>query len=445
MHDPRDEINKLTKGGPTFLKLGSRSISHRLTKDEQTKFEIALKNGYLVNGSNQRINLKNSFIDYKKAEELEPIILEDNIDFPSNYDLIIKRIEKINPIEYSKTRNFLRGEVTKLSPYITRGVITLKQIWDHIINKFPNIDIESQIFKELAWREYFLRVRENLDFNIFKSLNIDSNENYYQTLPSSIINYDTGINILDKEIEKLMQKGYIHNHSRMWIASIIANISKTNWKIGADWMYYHLLDGELSSNYLSWQWVAGSSRNKKYYVNQDNINLFSNTLQKNTFLDYTYEELPLLNIPVQFNERILLKFKNQVNQISSMEYDKQKKTLLYSAWNLDPKWYSNNNFFQRILLLEPSHFNLYPVSGKVLSFIIKLAKEIKGLKIVIKEYKNLDINSALLITKLNLNTKHWKAAQVDKSEYLFPETNKYYKSFFEYWKNCLKENILFKN
>ena len=71
----------------------------------------------------------------------------------------------------------------------------------------------------------------------------------------------------------------------MYIASIVCNIAKSHWKLPSKWFYYYLLDGDLASNNLSWQWVCGANSSKKYYANQENINKFCFTKQKNTFLD----------------------------------------------------------------------------------------------------------------------------------------------------------------
>ena len=86
----------------------------------------------------------------------------------------------------------------------------------------------------------------------------------------------------------------------MYIASLVTNIAKTAWLKPAKWMYYHLLDGDWGSNALSWQWVAGTNSNRKYYMNQDNINKYTKTNQKNTIIDTSYDSIINLNQPELF-------------------------------------------------------------------------------------------------------------------------------------------------
>ena len=92
---------------------------------------------------------------------------------------------------------------------------------------------------------------------------------------------------------------------RMYIASVCCNISNSHWLHPSKWMYYNLLDGDLASNNLSWQWVAGSFSNKKYYANQENINKFFQSSQKNTFLDIDYSEFKNLTIPIYYKHQLL--------------------------------------------------------------------------------------------------------------------------------------------
>jgi deoxyribodipyrimidine photo-lyase len=63
----------------------------------------------------------------------------------------------------------------------------------------------------------------------------------------------------------------LHNHARMWLASYVVHVRQVHWRAGADWLYGHLLDGDLASNHLSWQWVAGTGSRKPYLFNADNV------------------------------------------------------------------------------------------------------------------------------------------------------------------------------
>ena len=99
---------------------------------------------------------------------------------------------------------------------------------------------------------------------------MDENQ-YITNIPYEIKHAETGISAIDKIISSLYKTGYIHNHARLWLASFMVHIYKISWKSGASWMYSHLLDGDLASNFLSWQWVAGTFSSKPYLFNSANM------------------------------------------------------------------------------------------------------------------------------------------------------------------------------
>ena len=102
----------------------------------------------------------------------------------------------------------------------------------------------------------------------------------------------------------------MHNHLRMYVASIVCNVAQSHWINPARWMYYYLLDADWASNSLSWQWVAGSNSNKKYFANQDNINKYCLTTQKGTFLDLDYQKISKIRNSRIAEEFTILQFKN---------------------------------------------------------------------------------------------------------------------------------------
>ena len=81
----------------------------------------------------------------------------------------------------------------------------------------------------------------------------------------------TGLSVIDKTVHTLYETGYLHNHARMWLASYVVHLRKIHWRVGADWLYAHLLDGDLASNHLSWQWVAATFSSKPYLFNAENV------------------------------------------------------------------------------------------------------------------------------------------------------------------------------
>ena len=165
----------------------------------------------------------------------------------TNYDRILNKILELKPKKYSKNRNYIDGSVSRLSPYISRGVISTKQIFTYLYKNYKFYECEKFI-QELLWREYWQIVwnHKNIDTEVKTSQADVLNKKF----PSCILNAQTGINAIDSAIRDLYEFGYIHNHLRMYIASITTNIAKTHWKIPAKWMYYHLLDARIFNCYL---------------------------------------------------------------------------------------------------------------------------------------------------------------------------------------------------
>ena len=94
---------------------------------------------------------------------------------------------------------------------------------------------------------------------------------YTPDLPADIRQARTGVPAIDTAVRTLYATGTLHNHARMWLASYVVHLRKVHWRAGADWMVAHLLDGDLASNHLSWQWVAGTGSSKPYLFNADNV------------------------------------------------------------------------------------------------------------------------------------------------------------------------------
>jgi len=122
-------------------------------------------------------------------------------------------------------------------------------------------------------------------------------------LPQAIVLANTGIHVLDEGLRTVQTTGWMHNHMRMWVAGTTCNVAHTHWKLPAKWLYYHLLDGDLASNTLSWQWIAGTFSHKQYIANQENINKYSRTEQHGTWLDVSYETLANMPTPEALGAR----------------------------------------------------------------------------------------------------------------------------------------------
>ncbi len=356
--------------------------------------------------------------------------------FETSIAEISAQIEKIDPVEYARSRNFLNGAVTRLSPYISRGVISPKRILNQVQSRgYKHYQLEKFI-QELAWREYFQNVWQSKGSQIDGDLKQAQTDVANSQMPVNLINAETGIEAVDDAVNQMYETGYIHNHLRMYIASIACNTAKSHWRVPAKWMYFHLHDADWASNGLSWQWTAGAFSSKKYFVNQENINKYSGTNQRGTFLDADYGELPAMAIPEVLRETTVPILKTELLPKTPIEIDDSLPTLVYNFYNLDPFWMSDIEA-NRVLLFEPSHFEKYPVSAKSIAFALKLAENISGIQVFAGEFDELK-------TECNLSEIHYKehptAAHYQGTEtardWMFPEIKGYFPGFFGYWKKC---------
>jgi deoxyribodipyrimidine photo-lyase len=335
-------------------------------------------------------------------------------------------------VKYASSRNFKNGAVTKLSPYISRGVISTFDVYKHL--KTLNLkwfEVEKLV-QELAWREFFQNVWAHKIDGIFsdvKSQQINA-ENF--GIPTAVFSAETGIEVLDDAVNELYETGYIHNHLRMYLASVCTNVAHYHWSESAKWLYYNLLDGDLASNHLSWQWVAGTFSSKKYFANQDNLNKYFDSKQKNTFLDIDYSEFDDLKVPEILKKSQELNLKTILPNLPKPDLE-NKKTLLFNYYNLDFNWHKDEDF-QKVFLLEPSVLERFPVSEKCIDFALKLSENIPNIKIFVGEFSDLvkEISIENITFKEHPLNLHYKGKS-EKTRNLFKietETS----SFFSYWK-----------
>jgi deoxyribodipyrimidine photo-lyase len=359
------------------------------------------------------------------------------IEFPTSISEIYRRIQSINPIQYRATRNFGNGAITQLSPYISRGAISTSSIFEHLKTlDLQWFDIEGLV-QQLAWRDYFQNVWKVEKDGIFSDLKQPQEHVESTGIPTAVLKGETGIQILDEAVKTLYETGYLHNHLRMYLASVCCNIAHCHWSEPAKWLYSNLLDGDLASNHLSWQWVAGSFSKKKYFANQDNLNKYFGGTQKNTFLDVEYDDFETLKTPD------LLKETQHFNGRTSLDFiqnDKilNEKTLVFNYYNLDFAWHENETF-QRILLLEPTFFEQFPISEKCLDFALALSKNIPDLKIFVGEFSALNeiISTENICYKEHPTNNHYAGTRENRTLLSNLEGN--FPSFFNYWKKIKKE------
>ena len=367
------------------------------------------------------------------------MLFENEIElFPASFNEILRRIDRIDPVKYGKTRNYVNGSVSYLSPYISRGVISTKFVFAHLIERGIHPERMEKFIQELAWRDYWQQVWVHKKEAINSDLKYMQNPTANFSVSKGIIDGKTEIHAIDKSIAELYKNGYMHNHMRMYVASMACNIGQSHWKVPAKWMYYHLLDADWASNALSWQWVAGTNSQKKYYANQENINKYFFSDQKDTYLDTSYGAIAGMNIPNALLETVDLVLDTPLPKKRDIIIDDSLPTLLYNFYNLDPNW-KKDKTVNRILLLEPSHFKQYPVSQKSIDFMLSLASNIDGIQVYVGEFQE-------LIATCNLKNVHFKEhplsshyqGQEEQREWMF-SVQGYYPSFFKFWKQCKKE------
>ncbi|MFP5042635.1 FAD-binding domain-containing protein [Parasediminibacterium sp. JCM 36343] len=358
------------------------------------------------------------------------------LKFETDYKTILEKIDQIDPIAYGKTRNYVDGAVTCLSPYISRGVICTKQVLETVLAKGYKIAQIESFVKELCWRDYFQRVAQVKDVNVDIKQSQNPILNY--EIPAQIVNATTGIEGIDNAIKQLYQAGYMHNHCRMYTASLVCNIAQSHWHHPAQWMYYHLLDCDWASNACSWQWVAGANSHKKYYANQENINKYTKTNQVDTYLDKPYGVLETMEAPAQllatekFNATIELPVSGKI------ELDLALPTFIYNYYNIDPLWHKDEPG-NRVLLIEPSFFSNYPVSKNCIDFMLALSKNIPNIKVYVGSFQLLSdaYNAGNIYYKEHpLNVGY--SGNKEERDWIAPAISGYYPSFFAYWKKVEK-------
>ncbi len=360
--------------------------------------------------------------------------MDQTFNLPHQYKDILQLLDNIDPIKYGKTRNFIKGAVTQLSPYISRGVIDTSTIINHLVKKGYTYFQSEKFIQQLLWREYFQRVwmvKKELINNDLKK-NQEHVTNFQ--IPKAIINADTGIEAIDNGIRNVIASGMMHNHLRMYVAFLSTNLGRSHWLHPAKWMYYYLLDGDWGSNALSWQWVAGTFSNKKYIANQENINYYTSSNQHDTYIDVSYETLETMSTPSQLLEYGLPELTTNLPCTTAINIDISIPTLIYNYYNLSPVWKSEIQA-NRILLLEPEIFQEYPVADQCIDFMLMLSKNIKNIQIFTGSFQELKslLGHSTIYYKEHPFNEHYEGIK-DSRSWIVPDAATPTGSFFSFWK-----------
>lgn len=214
----------------------------------------------------------------------------------------MRRVAAVQPGAYARTRNFLDGAVTRLSPYLTHGLLTVAEVRDDLRHRHGLRD-DHKLVSELGWREYFHHVWRHEPHIVDRSRRAGprADSAYATAMPMDVRHAATGVPVIDRAVETLYATGYLHNHARMWLASYVVHLRGVHWRAGADWLYGHLVDGDLASNHLSWQWVAGTASAKPYLFNAGNVERYAppDWRSPGTIIDRPYGDLDAIAFGAQ--------------------------------------------------------------------------------------------------------------------------------------------------
>ncbi len=256
--------------------------------------------------------------------------------FPADLASINAAVAQIDPARYGKTRNFIDGAVTRLSPYISRGVISTRQVMQSVLQRGYKPYQVEKFLQELGWRDYWQQVWVAKGDAINSDLKQPQQRVAHNALPQALAGATTEIDAIDSGLRDLYETGYMHNHLRMYTAALACNVGGSHWHTPAQWMYYHLVDGDWASNALSWQWVAGTNSSKRYFANQENINRYCHTQQQHTYLDVDYARLVDMPVPAALQITVHPTFKTLLPLFAPLQIDPNKPTMVYNSYQLDP-------------------------------------------------------------------------------------------------------------
>ena len=250
-------------------------------------------------------------------------------------------------INYSKLRNFKtdikdKSTTSNLSPYITHGILSEKEVIKECLKKHSYITSEKFI-QEILWRIYWkgwLEIRPQVWKNYLKNLTKLENEFKDNRKYIQIIEGNSNIECFNDWIKELKESNYLHNHARMWFASIWIFTFNLPWELGAAFFMKYLYDGDIASNTLSWRWVAGIQTKGKHYLAKEwNIRKFTNEKYKKIeinenalpikeSIEYSIMNKELKNQKIEGNKKLLI-FENNLS-FENSEYNKEifKKILI---------------------------------------------------------------------------------------------------------------------
>jgi len=282
-------------------------------------------------------------------------------------------------VYYNSKRNFdfgptERKNVSCLSPYITHRLITEYETVEKVLKKRPYQKVEKYI-QEIFWRVYWkgwLELRPKVWTDFIEDLkNIKDDEKIEEAL-----NGKTEIACFNDWVKELKEYNYLHNHTRMWFASIWIFTLKLPWQKGAEFFLKYLLDGDAASNTLSWRWVGGlQTKGKNYSAQSWNIEKFTNK---------KYQNVKLIENALSLQD----KREYKLNEIIDIDKDQKANDLIFFENDLDLESYNLDNYQNIYCLLLDNEKRKIKLDQKVLDF--KKAIITNHLKSISKDIKFLN-------------------------------------------------------
>ena len=370
------------------------------------------------------------------------------MNFPTSRKDTLKKLDDFiekNILDYAKLRNFDLGVQNRkntscLSPCVSHGIISETEIINKVLKKhlFNKTD---KFIQEVLWRIYWkgwLELRPTLwnDYLIkLKSLNekYKTNENYLNALEGK-----TSINCFNDWVGELKENNYLHNHARMWFASIWIFTLDLPWELGAEFFLKHLYDGDSASNTLGWRWVAGIQTPGKHYVASEwNIKKFTNNRYEKIRLNesavpiknnktYTISKKDFINPKID-DGKLLLVFDNNLSFEFSDFRDKKFKKILIVNSNEDRKILLSDN----IVKFKESLFQ------DQLDRLKKFSIDCEVIKI--KDIKQINENIYALYPSVGENLDFVVSNKLRNIQFLYRKIDQFS------WKYCTKGFFNFKN
>ena len=349
-----------------------------------------------------------------------------------------------NLAEYSRLRNFdfgpeKRSNVSCLSPYITHGIINEKEVIQKSLNKF-SFSKNEKFIQEVLWRTYWkgwLELRPNVWTDYLVELNQIKNEFQNNEDYLSAIDGKTNIGCFNEWVRELKENNYLHNHTRMWFASIWIFTLELPWQLGAEFFMKHLYDGDAASNTLGWRWVAGvQTQGKHYLASEWNIKKFTNNRFNNIKLNET--------APPKVSEKTYSIVKQD---FSNKNTDDENLFIFENSLSFETTDFQNHKFKKIYIISNKNENRSIKLSEKVIKFKSLLISDQKqrlennsiNCEVVdISEVKNINEKVIALYPTVGENLDYLNSNNL-KIDFLYRKLDQYS------WQYCNKGFFNFKN